>query len=86
MPSLVIGPLTVFQVPSVTMLCLAPSAGCAGYRVGMDSLYPTDIHTVYVPMFESDSFRPNLGERLTEKVIKQIDDAIRAQAAAPNDK
>ncbi|MHB1036162.1 MAG: LptE family protein [Pirellulales bacterium] len=58
---------------ALAALCLAPSAGCAGYRFGTDSLYPADIHTVYVPMFESDSFRPNLGERLTEKVIKQIE-------------
>jgi hypothetical protein len=48
--------------------------GCAGpYRVGNDTLYPPDIHTVYVPMFESESFRRHLGEKLTEAVIKQIE-------------
>src|SRR4051794_5653984 len=47
--------------------------GCAGYRAGAASLYPPDIHTIYVPIFESDSFRRNLGERLIEAVIKQIE-------------
>ncbi len=47
--------------------------GCAGYQLGSTSLYPSDIHTVFVPIFESDSFRRNLGERLTEAVVKQIE-------------
>jgi len=48
-------------------------AGCAGYHFGNQSLYPTHIHTVYVPIFGSNSFRRNLGERLTEAVQKQIE-------------
>ena len=48
-------------------------AGCAGYQIGNQTLYPAHIRTVYVPVFESDSYRPNLGERLTEAVIKQIE-------------
>lgn len=48
-------------------------AGCAGYRMGARSLYAPDIQTVYVPMFESTSFRRNLGERLTEAVMKEIE-------------
>jgi hypothetical protein len=47
--------------------------GCIGYRVGNASLYAPDVHTVYVPVFESESFRRNLGERLTEAVVKQIE-------------
>lgn len=46
--------------------------GCAGYRWGYQTLYRNDIRTVHVPIFESDSFRRNLGERLTEAVVKQI--------------
>ncbi|MCC6493036.1 MAG: hypothetical protein IT424_08440 [Pirellulales bacterium] len=46
--------------------------GCAAYRVGNGSLYAPDVTTVYVPMIESDSFRRDLGERLTEAVIKEI--------------
>src|SRR5207244_2691873 len=58
-----------FLVP----VMLALLGGCAGYRAGTASLYPPDIHTVYVPIFESDSFRRNLGERLTEAVDKEIE-------------
>lgn len=47
--------------------------GCAGYRVGNDSLFRPDIETVYVPIFQSDSLRPGLGERLTEAVVKEIE-------------
>ena len=45
----------------------------AGYHVGNALLYPPEVHTVYVPMFESVSFRRDLGERLTEAVMKQIE-------------
>lgn len=47
--------------------------GCAGYQVGNDTLYPTSIRTVHVPVFHSESFRPHLGERLTEAVVKEIE-------------
>jgi hypothetical protein len=54
------------------LLFLAVS-GCAGYRIGNETLYPCEIRTVYVPVFQSASFRRNLGERLTEAVIKEIE-------------
>lgn len=47
--------------------------GCAGYRVGAQTLYPPNIQTVHVPVFASESLRPDLGQRLTEAVIKQIE-------------
>jgi hypothetical protein len=47
--------------------------GCAGYQIGNQTLFPTEIHTVYVPVFQSNSFRRNLGERLTEAVVKEIE-------------
>ncbi len=47
--------------------------GCAGYQIGNKSLYPLEIRTVHVPIFQSNSFRRNLGERLTEAVVKQIE-------------
>lgn len=57
------------------LLCLIGIGlvGCAHYQVGADSLYAPDVHTVYVPMIESDSFRRDLGERLTEAVVKEIE-------------
>ena len=48
-------------------------AGCVGYQVGTGSLYAPDVATVYVPMIESDSYRRDLGERLTEAVVKEIE-------------
>jgi hypothetical protein len=59
--------------PSSFVLPLCLLGGCAGYQIGNQSLYPTEIHTVYVPMFESASFRRGLGEELTEAVVKQIE-------------
>ncbi len=54
-------------------IALAQLAGCAAYRIGSQSLYASDVNTVYVPMIESTSFRPGLGERLTEAVVKEIE-------------
>jgi hypothetical protein len=58
---------------AVALLGSLGFCGCAGYQIGNKSLYPTEVHTVYVPMFKSASFRRNLGERLTEAVVKQIE-------------
>ncbi|QDS97855.1 LPS assembly lipoprotein LptE [Adhaeretor mobilis] len=55
-------------VHAVTVL-----SGCASYRIGNETLYAPDIVTVYVPMIQSDSFRRDLGERLTEAVVKEIE-------------
>ncbi len=55
------------------MLMICSSVGCLGYRAGSGSLYAPDVQTVYVPMIESDSFRRDLGERLTEAVVKEIE-------------
>ena len=41
--------------------------------MGTASLYAPDIATVYVPMIESNSYRRDLGERLTEAVCKEIE-------------
>ncbi len=57
----------------VTFLIATTSACLAPYHIGNDTLYPSDIQTVYVPMAESESFRRFLGERLTEAVCKQIE-------------
>ncbi|QDU87036.1 hypothetical protein Pla175_03900 [Pirellulimonas nuda] len=57
--------------PSIALLLIA-AAGCANYRVGADALYAPDIRTVQVPMIASDSLRRDLGERLTEAVVREI--------------
>jgi hypothetical protein len=58
----------------VALLTTVPGiSGCAGYRVGNQSLYRPDIRTVHVPVFQSESLRRFLGERLTEAVAKTIE-------------
>jgi hypothetical protein len=52
---------------------LLSAVGCMGYQVGAGSLYAPDVATVYVPMIDSDSYRRDLGERLTEAVVKEIE-------------
>jgi Lipopolysaccharide-assembly len=58
---------------AVWAVALLACVGCAGYRMGTASLFPADIETVYVPIFQSDSYRRGMGERLTELVIKEIE-------------
>jgi hypothetical protein len=70
--------LPLSSSPHLTAACvfwlsLFSLSGCAGYQIGNQSLFPTEVHTVYVPMIQSNSFRPNLGERLTEAVVKEIE-------------
>ncbi|PQO29322.1 hypothetical protein DTL21_24930 [Bremerella cremea] len=55
--------------------CVAASmTGCVHYQFGNRNLYRPDIHTVHVPIFKSESFRRDLGERLTESIIREIQD------------
>ena len=56
----------------ITLVCLGIT-GCAGYQVGNQMLFRSDIRTVHVPVFESESYRRFLGQQLTESVIKQIE-------------
>ena len=60
------------------LACLAAAVGgCANYRFGNATLYAPNVRTVYVPMFQCDSFRTtpavDIGERLTEAVCKEIE-------------
>jgi hypothetical protein len=63
---------TLVSLALAGLLMIAP-VGCAAYRFGAASLYPPDIQTIYVPVFESDSFRRNFSELVTEAVIKEIE-------------
>lgn len=66
---------------AATRLALAAlacsAAGCAGYRFGNNTLYAPNVRTVYVPIFQCDSFRTtpaiDIGERLTEAVCREIE-------------
>jgi hypothetical protein len=57
----------------ILAVVLLHSTGCAAYRFGHQSMYRPDIRTVHVPVFRSESVRKDLGERVTEAVIKEIE-------------
>ena len=66
------------RFPALALLLpLVVAAGCATYRFGNNTLYATNVRTVYVPIFQCDSFRTtpaiDIGERLTEAVCKEIE-------------
>ena len=48
------------------------STGCRGYQFGNRAIFRPDIRTVHVPIFENETFRQPLGQRLTESVIREI--------------
>ena len=59
---------------SISLFWLAANlTGCASYQIGNQCLFRPDVKTVHIPIFESDSFRQFLGERLTEAVIKEVE-------------
>ena len=66
------------MLPSKALLplLLAPLVlvlGCFGYQMGGNGLYRPDVRTIHVPVFRSESFRREVGERLTEAVVKTIE-------------
>lgn len=63
---------TLFRTLAAATLLAAVATGCSRYRFGVRAAYPRDIVTIYVPIFRSESYRRNVGEQLTEAVIKQI--------------
>lgn len=63
--------LLFLSIAGFGLLCGA--AGCAGYHMGNQFLYRNDIRSVHVAIFETDSYRRFLGQRLTEAVAKQIE-------------
>lgn len=55
------------------LLITAVPVGCVHYQIGSRSMYRPDIRTVHVPIFTSLTYRRDLGERITEAVIKEIE-------------
>ncbi len=68
-----LGPVSSHRTILPWLACCVIVCGCASYRLGNGTLYRPDIATIAVPVFESDSFRRHLGERLTEAVVKEIE-------------
>jgi hypothetical protein len=49
------------------------ASGCAAYRFGSASLFRPGIRTVHVPVVRNDTFRHDLGIRLTEAIVREIE-------------
>lgn len=56
------------------VLCCALLTGCAGYNFGSQSMFRPDIRTIHIPIAKNDSFRHDVGVRLTEALIRKIQD------------
>jgi len=65
-------PIAAKHIRWLAAMALMAVAGCASYQVGHQTLYRPDIQTIYVPVFENETYRRNLGEQVTEAVIKEI--------------
>ncbi len=48
-------------------------AGCKAYQFGSPTMHRFEIRSVHVPIFESNSYRRFLGQRLTEAVVKELE-------------
>ena len=62
--------LKIFGLLLVTASCLG---GCRTYHIGNQFSFRSDIRTVHVGIFESDSYRRFQGQRLTEAVLREIE-------------
>ena len=60
------------RLASGALLCVMLS-GCSAYQFGNTSLYRSDIRTVHVPIARNDTFRHDLGPRLTEALQRAIE-------------
>lgn len=59
--------------PVCWLLLAAALPGCVGYQFGPRALYRSDIRTVYVPVVRNETFRHDLGVRLTESIVREIE-------------
>ena len=55
------------------LICVVFFAGCRLYQFGADGLFPSNVQTVYLPVVRNDTFRHDLGVRLTEALVKEIE-------------
>lgn len=63
----------VSQLVCATVALLCASTGCAAYRFGPTSMFRPGIRTVHVPAVRNDTFRHDLGARLSEALVKEIE-------------
>ncbi len=61
-------------VRTTLVLCYcALATGCAAYQFGPDSMFRPGIRTVHVPIVRNDTFRHDLGVRLSEALVNEIE-------------
>lgn len=58
---------------ALTVLSVLMLVGCAPYRFGSAALFPGGIRTIHVPVIRDATFRHDLGVRLTEALIREIE-------------
>lgn len=52
---------------------VAITSGCAAYRFGNATMFRPGIRTIHVPVVRNDTFRHDLGVRLSEALVKEIE-------------
>lgn len=67
-----VSPATLSSWLAIATLALAGGA-CAPYQFGSRAMFRDDIRTVHVPIARNDTFRHDLGPRLTEAVVREIE-------------
>jgi len=57
----------------LALFATSMTSGCASYRFGSASLFQPGIRTVHVPIVRNETFRPDLGVRLSEALVREIE-------------
>ncbi len=65
--------LTARAILSMSVCGIAILSGCAAYQFGNDSLYNSNVRTIYIPIVRNDTFRPTVGVQLTEAIQKAVE-------------
>jgi hypothetical protein len=68
-PRRVRGRSASLAVAAFVSLC----CGCAAYQFGSATIFRPDVQTVHVPIVRNETFRDDLGIRLTEAIVKEIE-------------
>ena len=61
----------VVLVASVALL--AALSGCASYSFGPATLFRNDVRTVHIPVVRNDTYRHDLGVRLSEALVRAVE-------------
>lgn len=57
----------------ILLAAILTHCGCASYRFGSASLYPAEIRTVHIPIVQNTTFRHDLGVRLNEALVREVE-------------